>query len=104
MRTKNYCFVLYGIAGADKNYQALQYWCIDKNQLYTLVAINESLERLKKNPCLEKIYLIDNRSGLRYDFNQSLRKPTIENCAVFKDILERDGVFVVFTPKRQLIL
>lgn len=92
--TKEYNIVLYGLAGPDKSYQALQYWRLTKNQPYLLMAIQEGLKRMEQNPCLEKIYLIDERYGLKSDFNLSLRRPSIENCAVFKDLLERDGVLV----------
>lgn len=45
-----------------------------------------------RNPSVETVYAIDNYPGLRSDCKASMYKSTIENCAIFKNILEMQGV------------
>ena len=45
-----------------------------------------------RNPSVESVYAIDNYRGLRDDCKASMYKSTIENCAIFKNILETQGI------------
>ena len=47
------------------------------------------------NPSVEKVYAIDNYRSLHRDFNDSIRKNTIESCAIFKNILESQGIEIL---------
>lgn len=44
------------------------------------------------NPSVESVYAIDNYHGLRNDCRASMYRSTIENCAIFKNILETQGI------------
>lgn len=44
------------------------------------------------NPSIEHVYLISNRHGLKREFQESIKRNSIESCAIFKDILEREGI------------
>jgi hypothetical protein len=47
-----------------------------------------------QNPGIERVYAIDNRYGLKREYVESYKKNSIESCAIFKDILEREGLLV----------
>lgn len=93
MENTNYehVFYLYGLEGADKNYRAARCTPVKKNQQFLLGEIDYQVEQMKKDPLVETIWLMDNRWGLRRDFFTSFRSKSIEECAVFKDLLEREG-------------
>lgn len=44
------------------------------------------------NPSIEHVYLISNRHGLKREFQESIKRNSIESCAIFKDTLEREGI------------
>lgn len=82
---------LYGIAGADKKYRVLRYACIEEPH-FSINNIRYAAQLMRiRNPSIEHVYALDNRYGLRRDYMESIKKNTIESCAIFKDILERDG-------------
>lgn len=87
-------FYLYGLEGADKNYRAARCEPVEKNQQYLIGAIEYKVEQLKKDPCVQTIYLMDNHYGLYHDFMASFRNKSIELCVVFKDLCERDGLIM----------
>lgn len=43
-------------------------------------------------PNIERVYAMDNRHGLRRDYTVASKKNSIESWAIFKDILEREGL------------
>lgn len=87
--------ILYGIAGAENQYRVIRYFIIDA-ELVSISNIVYQANMLKiKNPTIEHVYAIDNRRGLRRDYVESCKKNTIESCAIFKDILEREGIMIV---------
>ena len=82
---------LYGIAGADNKYRVLRYACIDEAN-FSINNIRYAAQLMRiHNPSIQHVYALDNRYGLRRDYMESIKKNTIESCAIFKDILERDG-------------
>lgn len=87
--------ILYGIAGADNQYRVIRYFIIDA-ELVSISNIVYQANMLKiKNPTIEHVYAIDNRRGLRRDYVESYKRNTIESCAIFKDILEREGIMII---------
>ena len=61
--------------------------------LITITNIVYQASMLKmRNPSVETVYAIDNYHGLRNDFKASMYRSTIENCAIFKNILETQGI------------
>ena len=87
--------ILYGIAGAENQYRVIRYFIIDA-ELVSISNIVYQANMLKiKNPTIEHVYAIDNRRGLRRDYVESYKRNTIESCAIFKDILEREDIMII---------
>ena len=87
--------ILYGLGGADIQYVALSYFCIYEDDIsIENIMLFAHIMRMK-NPTIESVYAIDNRRGLRRDYETSVRKHTIESCAIFKDLLERYGIKII---------
>lgn len=84
--------VLYGIAGADKNYRVLGYFVIRGDDDSVWFTRWKAREMQEYNPSIKHIYLVDNRQGLYSEYQKMLKNPSIENCACFKDFLEREGI------------
>ena len=84
--------ILYGIGTARSQYRVLRYFYIyDEN---ADVAEIKRIARMMQvvNPSIEHVYLISNRHGLKREFQESIKRNSIESCAIFKDILEREGI------------
>lgn len=82
--------ILYGIGNARYQYRALRYFYVyDEN---ADVAEIKRIARMMQvvNPSIEHVYLISNRHGLKREFQESIKRNSIESCAIFKDILERE--------------
>ena len=87
--------ILYGIAGASKQYKAIRYWVIEEaNASIWYIRHCANVMRME-NPTIEHVYVVDNRHGLRREFTESVKRNTIEICAIFKDTLEREGLKVI---------
>lgn len=83
---------IYGLGGADKMYKVLAYHFITEEEI-TINNIVYHASMLKaRNPSVETVYAIDNYYGLRNDYRASMYRSTIENCAIFKNILETQGI------------
>lgn len=84
--------ILYGIGDAKYQYRVLKYFCIyDENiDIAEIKRIARTMQVI--NPSIEHVYLISNRNGLRREFQESIKRNSIESCAIFKDILEREGI------------
>lgn len=87
--------ILYGIAGASKQYKAIGYWVIDIENYSTSYAKYCANIMRTNNPTIEHVYQIDNRYGLKREYTQSTKLNSIESCAIFKDTLEREGWKVI---------
>ena len=84
--------ILYGIGDARYQYRVLRYFYVyDEN---ADVAEIKHIARMMQvvNPSIEHVYLISNRHGLKREFQESIKRNSIESCAIFKDILEREGI------------
>jgi hypothetical protein len=84
--------ILYGIGDAKYQYRVLKYFCIYDENID--IAEIKRIARMMQvvNPSIEHVYLISNRHGLKREFQESIKRNSIENCAIFKDILEREGI------------
>lgn len=86
---------LYGIGGADKQFRVLKYYVMEEDAV-SIWNIRYQADMLKiKNPSIEHVYAVDDRYGLYRDYKESIRKNSIESCAIFKDILEREGLKII---------
>lgn len=84
--------ILYGVGNARYQYRVLRYFYVyDEN---ADVAEIKRIARMMQvvNPSIEHVYLISNRHGLKREFQESIKRNSIESCAIFKDILEREGI------------
>ena len=88
--------LLYGIGGPDKAYGVLEYFCIFDTSRDVVRTIMYTAARMQaNNPSIHHVYAIDNRRGLKRDYQESIRKNSIESHYVFKDILEREGMKII---------
>ena len=87
--------ILYGIAGASKAYTVLNYFCIYEEFISISAILRQAQGLRMRNPDVEHVYAIDNRSGLRRDYKESIKENSIESHYIFKDILEREGMLVI---------
>ena len=86
--------ILYGLAGADKQYKAVRYYAINEEFITVSNIAHCAFVMQDKYPTVKSVYAIDNRYGLKKDYIESITKDTVESCAEFKDILEREGIRV----------
>lgn len=83
---------IYGLGGADKMYRVLAYHFITEEEITINNLVYWAAMLRLHNPSVESVYAIDNYRGLRNDCRASMYKSTIENCAIFKNILETQGI------------
>lgn len=85
--------LLYGIGGAIKEYAVLKYYAIYEDEPDFVGTIKRAAEWMRaNNPSIVTVYMISNRRGLYRDYKESIRKNSIESHAIFRDILEREGI------------
>jgi hypothetical protein len=87
--------ILYGIAGASKQYMPIRYQVIELENYTTWYAKYYAKMMVAENPTVEHVYQMDNRRGLKREFIQAQKLGTIESCAIFKDTLEREGIKLI---------
>lgn len=89
---------LYGISGAHDQYRVVKYWCffnIDEEPV-TIQDLMYQASALKvRNPSIEQVYAIDDRHGLRNDFRKAMKENSIEGWAIFKSILQTEGLRII---------
>lgn len=89
---------LYGLGGADQMYRVIRYSAIEIDNLvgtnYGVIRTlkYEATMMRMKYPNIERVFVIDNGRGLARDYANALKTNTIESHAIFKDILEREGL------------
>lgn len=83
--------ILYGLGGPEKAYTVLAYWTIFEQDLSANAICENAAKMRAYNPCVKQIFMIDNRPGLRREYQESMRLNSIESHVIFKDILERQG-------------
>lgn len=89
---------LYGLGGADQMYRVVRYSAIEIDNLvgtnYGVIRTlkYEAAMMRMKYPNIERVFAIDNGRGLARDYTNAWKKNTIESHAIFKDILEREGL------------
>ena len=85
--------VLYGIAGAEKNYRVIRYRrIVDEGKLGFIKDLKLAAQDLAyTEPDVERVFVVDNSTRLRYYYEMTFRSNTMEAWICFKDILERWG-------------
>ena len=89
---------LYGLGGADQMYRVIRYSAVEIDNLvgtnYGVIRTlkYEATMMRMKYPNIERVFAIDNGRGLARDYANALKTITIESHAIFKDILEREGL------------
>lgn len=84
--------ILYGLGGANYQYRVLRYYVVFDEQatISDLKRIAQTMQVI--NPSIEHVYMVSNRYGLKREFNESIKRNSIESCAIFKDTIEREGI------------
>lgn len=83
---------IYGLGGADKQYKVLAYYFLVDDDISITNILYQAAMLRTRNPSVETVYVIDNYHGLRRDYMESIKKNSIESCAIFKNILETQGI------------
>lgn len=83
---------LYGIGGAENKYRVLRYEDMGDEKISIGDMVTTARYMRFRNPSIERVFAVDDRYGLAEDYRTSIRKNTVESCAIFKDLLERDGI------------
>ena len=89
---------LYGLGGADQMYRVIRYSAVEIDNLvgtnYGVIRTlkYEATMMRMKYPNIERVFVINNGRGLARDYANALKTNTIESHAIFKDILEREGL------------
>lgn len=87
--------ILYGFSGPADQYRVVRYYRINGYYI-SIDSIKYCAQKMKRDyPNIVHIYAIDNKFGLRQDYIDSIKKNTIESCAIFKDLLEREGLKII---------
>lgn len=86
--------LLYGLGGADKQYGVLRWYCIYDQDISITNIIYQARKMKWNNPSIEKVYAVDNRHGLKREYQESIKAHTIASQYEFKDLLEREGIVV----------
>lgn len=83
---------LYGIGGARDQYRVIRYTRIDEPDFSINTLMYEASIMRINYPSIEHVYAVDNRYGLGRTYLESVKKNSIESCAVFKDLIQRTGI------------
>lgn len=86
--------ILYGFGGARYNYRVIKYFAIFDECISIGTIKNEAGMLRIKCPSIEHVYAVDNRRGLKKDFENSIKENSIESCAIFKDLIEHEGLLI----------
>lgn len=87
--------ILYGLSGAENMYKVLYYYQIFDTAV-TIADIKSIASEIKEtNPSIEHVYAISNRYNLKWEYVHSIKNPSIEACAIFKDTLQREGLMII---------
>lgn len=89
---------LYGISGARDQYRVMNYWCffdINEEPVTIQDLVYQASALQVRNPSIEHVYAIDDRHGLRGDFRKAMKQNSIEGWAIFKSILQTEGLQVI---------
>lgn len=83
---------LYGIGGARDQYRVIRYTRIDEQDFSINTLMYEASIMRINYPSVEHVYAVDNRYGLGKTYLESVKKNSIESCAIFKDLIQRQGL------------
>lgn len=83
---------LYRIGGARDQYRVIRYTRIDEQDFSINTLMYEASIMRINYPSVEHVYAVDNRYGLGRTYLESVKKNSIESCAVFKDLIQRQGL------------
>lgn len=83
---------LYGVAGARDAYRVIRYDIIQME--YASIALIKYTASIMKTdyPSIEHVYTIDQRYELKRDYTEACKKNSIESWAIFKDLLDTQGL------------
>ena len=87
--------ILYGIAKADKHYRILRYFVLNEEYISINNVARAARRLVRDYPEIERVFAIDNRYGLRRDYEEAYIKDSIESCMEFVNILETEGIRVI---------
>ena len=86
---------MYGIAGARDSYRVVRYSYLEEGAK-TIRALHEAAMLMRLyNPSVEHVYAIDERPNLYREYQDTIKKNTVEANVVFKCTLEVEGLKII---------
>lgn len=83
---------LYGILGASDAYRVARYEVLEGDYISVASMKREAAMMKLRQPNIQHVYAIDQRYGLRRDYVNAFKQCSVESWAIFKDILECEGL------------
>lgn len=84
--------IIYGLGCAQENYRVIRYQTVFTGQKDLIREVNYETRRMYTMYGATMVYVIDNRRGLCREYRDACKINSMEGWAMFKDILEREGV------------
>lgn len=85
--------ILYGLSGVKDNYRVVAYHILYEHDIVDVIRdISYCVRRMKLNPSVNTIYVMDQRRGLKRDYMDAVKANSLESWILFKDILEREAI------------
>ena len=85
---------LYGIGDAKTSYAVIRYLSIDEEAISIRNITFQATWLKLTNPTIKHVYAVDDRKGLCQDYREAINKHSVESFAIFKSILEKEGLLV----------
>lgn len=88
---KKYMF-MYVFGGEKDMYRPLRYerFDMETTSLYTIKLFLNYLTETFRGA--SEIYLVEQRPGLAFEFQEAMRRPSPETCIAFKDYVSKIGI------------
>lgn len=88
----NNSVILYGIGGPQDNYKVVKYRHLIPEEA-CVREIRYIARKMKVDyPNITRVFVMDNRHGLRRDYMDAVRSNCMEGWVLFQDICEREGL------------
>lgn len=86
---------LYGIASATEQYRVVRYSFIESENLSIADIVRHASWLKIKYPNVDHVYAIDDKKGLAYEYRLVIKRNSVEQNVVFKDMLETEGLLII---------
>lgn len=86
--------ILYGFADASASYACVRYEPLYEGEDDIPAIKYEATMMKRRNPSIIEVYAVAQRKRLASDYNEAIRKHTVESFVIFKRMIEQEGLRV----------